>query len=186
VAGDADWDSETVRRLQRGDESALTELYDRYLNRLYLFALRLVGRPEDAEEIVAETFLKAFRHIDDYRGEGAFSGWLFRIADRLCRTRLRRRPPLRLISLQGLQQTPAVDRDPATREAAFRLVVRDALSDLPGDYQAVLVMRDVVGLTNREAAEALGRSAAAAKSLHFRARKAFRDSLAAALDGGDE
>lgn len=172
-------DAEAVLRLQRGDETALTLLYDRYLDRVYRVCLRLLTRPEEAEEVTAEAFLQAFRHARDFRGEGSFSGWLFRITRNLCFARLRRGRQLHLVSLDELA---AEDWDAAEPdEPMLRLAVQEALSHLPPDYRTVLLLRDVEGLTNPEAAQALGRSPAAAKSLHFRARQALRDELVGVL-----
>jgi RNA polymerase sigma-70 factor (ECF subfamily) len=180
-------DVEAVRRLQEGDETALQLLYDRYLDRVFRFSVRLLGRPEEAEEVTAEAFLQAFRYARDYRGDGSFAGWLFRIAHNLCVSRLRRARRLQVISLDelaegGWDSAQGVIGD----EPVLRLAVQEALQQLPPDYRAVLVMRDVDGLTNAEAAEALGRSRAATKSLHFRARQALRDALAGALGMEDK
>jgi len=182
VAESAPNDAEAVRRLQDGDEAALRLLCDRYLDRLFRFSMRLLGRPEEAEEVTAEAFLQAFRYARDYRGDGSFAGWLFRIARNLCANRLRRGRRLQVISLDELAEGGWDSPEAITREGPIlRLAVQEALQQISPDYRAVLVMRDVDGLTNAEAAEALGRSPAATKSLHFRARQALRDALAGAL-----
>jgi RNA polymerase sigma-70 factor (ECF subfamily) len=175
-------DGEAVRRLQRGDEAALVALYDRYAARVFRFAVRLLGRAEEAEEVVAETFLQAFRCARDYRAEGTFSGWLFRIARNLCFDRMRLPRRYQMVSLDellGEGDEPA--RGDTAQEWTLGAAVQEALQQLPSDYRIVLTLRDLDGLTNGEAAQALGRSAAATKSLHFRARQALRDTLARAL-----
>ena len=175
-------DREAVRRLQRGDEQALVLLYDRYLDRVFRFAVRLLGRPEDAEEVVGETFLQAFRCAPDYRGEGTFSGWLFTIARNLCFDRLRPARRWQMVSLDELlgEANEASSSNPAS-DSTLRLAVQDALQKLPPDYRLVLTMRDLDGLTNAEAAQAMGRSPSSTKSLHFRARRALRDALVKVL-----
>jgi RNA polymerase sigma-70 factor (ECF subfamily) len=175
-------DVDAVKCLQRGDEQALKLLYDRYLDRVFRFAVRLLGRPEEAEEVAGEAFLQAFRYARDYRGEGTFAGWLFRIARNLCLDRLRRVGRLQVISLDEFEPKWDQVADPGAHQHVFRLAVQEALRQLPPDYRAVLMMRDVDGMTNTEAAQAMGRSPSAAKSLHFRARQALRDVLSAALD----
>ena len=161
-------------QLQDGDEGALVALFDRYLGRLYRFCAALLRSPEEAEEVVGEVFLQAFRHARDFRGEGTFAGWLFRIARNICLERLRTGRRLQIISLEELREgeLPSADGD-----RLLHLAVREAMAQLPPDYRLVLGMRDVEGLINPEAAAALGRSPAAAKSLHFRARQALRDKL---------
>lgn len=182
MAEDPPADCEAVRRLQRGDEQALIALYDKYEDRLFRFAVRLLGQAEEAEEVVAETFLQAFRHARSYRGTGSFSGWLFRIARNLSFERLRTGRRLATIPLEDL---PDEGREFASFDPAngvtLAALVRQALQGLPSDYRLVLTMRELDGLTNAETAQALGRSPAAAKSLHFRARQALRDAVVQAL-----
>lgn len=179
MASCAPSDADAVLCLQQGEETALTLLYDRYLDRVYRFSLRLLGRPEEAEEVAAEAFLQAFRHARDFRGDGTFSGWLFRITRNLCLGRMRRGRQLHIVSLEELAEEDwqAEER----REPLLRLAVQEALRQLPPDYRTVLLLREIDGLTNTEAAQALGRSPAAAKSLHFRARQALRDALVGVL-----
>lgn len=179
-------DGEAARRLQRGDEEALALLYDRYLDRVFRFAMRLLGRREDAEEVVGQAFLQAFRCARDYRGEGTFSGWLFRIARNLCLDRLRPARRFQMISLDELlgEGIESVSTE-APPDSTLRLAVQDAFQRLPPNYRCVLTMRDLEGLTNAEAAQAMGRSPSSTKSLHFRARRALRDALLEAL-GSEE
>lgn len=175
-------DAEAVRRLQQGDEAALRVLYARYLERVFRFSVRLLGRPEEAEEVAGEALLQAFRCARDCRGEGSFSGWLFRIARNLCLDRMRRGRWLQVVSLDELAEGDWEFRPGgAGRDSLLHLAVQEALRQLPPDHRTVLLLRDVEGLTNGEAARALGRSPAAAKSLHFRARQALRDALVSAL-----
>jgi RNA polymerase sigma-70 factor (ECF subfamily) len=177
-------DAEAVRRLQRGDEDALVALYDKYQGRVFRFAIRLLGRVEDAEEVVADAFLQVFRHCRGYREGGTFSGWLFRIARNLCFARLRssrRLAPMSFDDLPGGDDAlPLAEPAP---DPELSIVVRDALAALPPDYRRVLMMRDLEGLTNAETALVLRRTPASTKSLHFRARQALRDVVARALNG---
>jgi len=172
-------DNEAVSRLQRGDEEALVVLYDRYLDRVYRFALCLLGSREEAEEVAGESFLQVFRHVRNYRGEGTFSGWLFRIARNLCFDRMRRGRRLQIISLDDLAE--GEPRREVSPDPTLNLVVQAAMQQLPADYRLVLTMRDVDGLSNLEVAQAMSRTPSATKSLHFRARQALRDALAGTL-----
>ena len=174
-------DAEAVRRLQRGEEEALIALYDKYQGRVFRFAVRLLGRSDDAEEVVADTFVQVFRTCRAYREEGAFSGWLFRIARNLCFARLRSLPRFRTVSLEELPEEGDSDAGDPTEDTTLRIIVRQALEGLASDYRLVLTMRELEGLTNAEAAQALGRTPSATKSLHFRARRALRDAVVEAL-----
>jgi RNA polymerase sigma-70 factor (ECF subfamily) len=181
-------DDETIERMRLGDEAALAALFDRHLDRVYRFAYRMTGTREDAEEIAGETFLRAFRFAREYRGEGSFASWLFRIARNLCVERFRRRRSVPTVGIEDLGIDPEALESSGGLAVlgqldgtALQIVVRDAFHALPVDYRVVLALRDVDELTNREAAHVIGKSPAATKSLHFRARRALRDALVEAL-----
>ncbi|MFB3882541.1 MAG: RNA polymerase sigma factor [Armatimonadota bacterium] len=175
-------DEQAVRRLQSGEEDALIALYDKYQERVFRFAMRLLGRIEDAEEVVADTFLQAFRRCRTYREEGPFSAWLFRIARNLCFMRLRSPRRFSTVSLDELlDEGQEFVGWQASHDQNLSTMVRAALECLPPDYRLVLTMRELDGLTNAETAQALGRTPSSAKSLHFRARRALRDAVVEAL-----
>jgi RNA polymerase sigma-70 factor, ECF subfamily len=169
-------DDQLLARVQSGQSAALELLFHRYADRVYGFAYGMLHAREDAEEVVTETFIRVFRFAGEFRAEGSFHSWLFRIAKRLCLDRLRQ-PKLVTLPLQEWDQ-PEDDIFEEERDRSdMRQLVRQALSCLSEDYRAVLIMRDVQGLSNREVAEAIGKSEVAAKSLHHRARRALRDAL---------
>lgn len=165
--------SRLVARFRQGDAGALAALFDLYVDRVYGYALHILERREDAEEVASDAFLRAFRRAADYRGDCPFAAWLFTITRNLCRDRLRQ-PRLPMLPELGDE---AVDTDEPER-ARIRVDVRKALAALPEDYRDVLILCDVQEWDIREAAEVLDRTPAAAKSLLYRARRALRDSLA--------
>lgn len=173
--GDDYW----IDRVRQGDATALEFLFRRYVHRVFAFAHGLLRSREDAEEVVTDTFLRVFRFASELKGEGSFEGWLLRIAKNLCLDRLRR-PRLLTLPLEDLGEasfllTP-VDRVDRT---ALRYLVEAALDRLPEEYRIALILRDVQGLSAREAAEVLGKGETAFRSLHQRARRALRDALKA-------
>ena len=160
------------------DARALETLFRRHLDATYAFARRFLGSREDAEEAASETWLRAGRALraGRFRGESRFKTWLLGIARLVCLERLRQ-PRLPTLSLSGLAETNRGDwvlfspvPDPVSDLEA-------ALATLSENHKLILTLCDLQGLSSAEAGAILGRTAAAAKSLHGRARRALRDAL---------
>ena len=176
-----DWDNDEIlaaRIAQQGDARALETLFRRHLSATLSFAGRFLTAREDAEEAASECWLRAGRALraGSFRGESRFKTWLLGIARRVCLERLRQ-PRLPTLSLSEIGDGGRQEwaRGPASPHA----VLDEALLSLTDDHRLVLVLCDLEGLTTQEAAPLLGRSPAAAKSLHGRARRALRDALLA-------
>ncbi len=177
----SEWDDDealAARYSADGDARALETLFRRHLDATYAFARRFLASREDAEEAASETWLRAGRALraGRFRGESRFKTWLLGIARLVCLERLRQ-PRLPTLSLSGLAETNrgdwvlfSPDPDPVSDLEA-------ALATLSEDHRLVLTLCDLQGLTSAEAGAILGRTAAAAKSLHGRARRALRDAL---------
>jgi RNA polymerase sigma-70 factor (ECF subfamily) len=175
----ADWDDDerlAARYGAEGDARALETLFRRHLEATYAFARRFLPTREDAEEAASETWLRAGRALrtGGFRGESRFKTWLLGIARLVCLERLRQ-PRLPTLSLSGLTERGdwvlfAPEKDPVSD-------LDDALASLSDNHRLVLTLCDLQGLTTAEAAVILGRTPAAAKSLHGRARRALRDAL---------
>jgi RNA polymerase sigma-70 factor (ECF subfamily) len=183
----AEADLRLAEGLRHGEPESLSALVDAYGSRIYGFASRMCRSREDAYDVMQDTFLAAVRSARDFRGEGKLSTWLFRIAANACR-KMRRHgkfEPATHLSLDELvAEPPAGDApgDTDTPEAALqRADLRDALEsaigDLPKPYRAVLVLRDVEGLSTEEVAEALDLSVPAVKTRLHRARLFVRQRL---------
>ena len=84
-----------VAQAQMGDQGAFTTLYNQYSRKVYRFALRLTGDHQEAEEVLQDAFLKAFKHLGEFRNESRFSTWLISIAGNEALGRVRRRPAVR-------------------------------------------------------------------------------------------
>jgi RNA polymerase sigma-70 factor, ECF subfamily len=185
MTGPAIGDEYWVERVRDGDRGALEFLFRRYVDRVFGFSLALLRSREEAEEVVTDTFLRVFRFAPELRGQGTFESWLLRIARNLCLDRLRR-PRLLTLPLENLGDAslllaPADQMD----RTSLRYLVEQALDRLPEEYRVALALRDVQGLSAREAAEVVGKGETAFRSLHQRARKALRDALRA-LDETEE
>jgi len=190
-AHDDESDASLMGRAAGGDPAAFDDLVLRWKNRVFRLALRFFRRPEDAEDVTQEVFMKVYRTAATYRMDAPFEHWLLRIATNACRDRLRsmrRRPEEVLSSLTpdagawldralsgaALQEQQAE----AAKEAAAEL-----LATLPPKDRTVLVLLDLEGLSAREVAAATGSTRAAVKVRAMRARRALRR-LAVGRRGG--
>ena len=177
----AEWDDDetlAARYQEDGDPRALETLFRRHIEATYAFARRFLPTREDAEEAASETWLRAGRALraGNWRGESRFKTWMLGIARRVCLERLRQ-PRLPTLSLSGL-----TERGDWVLFSPGPEVVSDldeALAALTEDHRLALTLCDLQGLTAAEAAHVLGRTAAATKSLHGRARRALREALEA-------
>jgi RNA polymerase sigma-70 factor (ECF subfamily) len=193
-----DRDGPLVAALRRGDPTAAEDLVAAYGDRAWRLATRITGNAQDAEEAVQDAFLSAIRKIDTFRGDSAFRSWLYRIvanaAYEHCRRRRDRGAHISLEELlpvfdeHGCHVAPVADWsmsvvDPAC-QTELRMVLGTAIEDLPADYRAVVLLRDVEGLSNQEIAEALGFTVINVKTRLHRARLFLRKRLEAHLSGG--
>ena len=177
----ADWEDDerlAARYTADGDTRALETLFRRHLDATYGFARRFTASREDAEEAASEAWLRAGRGLraGRFRGESRFKTWLLGITRLVCLERTRQ-PRLPTLSLSGLTETGRGDWVLFSPEPDPVSDLDDALASLSEDHRLVLTLCDLQGLTAAEAGMILGRTTAAAKSLHGRARRALRDAL---------
>ncbi|MBI5362528.1 MAG: sigma-70 family RNA polymerase sigma factor [Planctomycetes bacterium] len=179
-----------VRRAQSGDPSAFDALVREHFTPVYSLLHRLVGNPEDAEDLAQETFVRAHKALALYRTDASFSTWLLRIAHHLAIDHRRAQGrPHRAASFSGLEPAlveALVERGPRPGDAAQEneLVRRlaDALDRLPPKLKAVLVLRVVEEREYDEVAAILGVKAATARTQVMQARKLLVRWLAPWLD----
>jgi RNA polymerase sigma-70 factor, ECF subfamily len=178
----ADSEPALVERAQSGDRLAFEELVRRHADRLYAVVLRFLGDPTDAEEVTQETFLRAWRSIDRFQGRSQFFTWLYRIGLNEAKRLVTRRPPagqVRSLEDAPVPEAPDWSEAPEVRsaQAEVRRVLEQAIRELPIEYRATIILRDVEGLSTAQAAEAMELGEAAFKSRLHRARLAVRRSL---------
>jgi RNA polymerase sigma-70 factor (ECF subfamily) len=182
-----------IARLRQRDPVAFEEFVSLVGPRLLNFGRRMCGDREDAREVFQDTLLKTFEAIDDLKNPGAFKTWLYRIAANACRMRRRKSQFLKEeISLEdALPNRPPGEAAPMPwEELPDRVLLNDelrehlqgAILELPEDSRAVLVLRDVEGLTTEEVAEALSLSKDVVKMRLHRARAKVRNHLAEYLE----
>jgi RNA polymerase sigma-70 factor, ECF subfamily len=172
---------ELVGSAKSGDRQAFDELVRRTFVDTFTLARRLTGNEEDARDVVQDAYLRAWKGIGKFRGDAAFSTWLYRItanaaASSVQRGRRHRAEPFaddfepvdtgaEQMITQGAESAETLDR------------IADALDELPAKLRSVVVLKDVYGLSHEAIAEELGISVSAAKVRLHRARRKLRDVL---------
>ncbi len=175
-------DQALLERARRGDRDAFGELVVRHQDGLYTMALRILGRPEDAADVVQETFLRAYDNLPRLRGDSV-RGWLYRVATNCSRDVQRRavRKPTSPMEDGGgnIVDLPDPQLGPdATAEARERVaVLREAVLSLPMEFRAAVVLRDVNDLTYEEISGALRVPLGTVKSRISRARGMLAERL---------
>ncbi|HSQ61245.1 MAG TPA: sigma-70 family RNA polymerase sigma factor [Acidobacteriota bacterium] len=177
-------DEELVRRAQADDERAFGELVERYESKVYSLGIKMLRNPEDAEDVLQDTFLRAYRGLKSFKGNSTFSTWIYRITANSALMRLRKKQ-LPTVSIEDADEREApiniADWAPGPVEQLLneetRRAMNDAIESLPPEFGQVFVLRDVEGLSNAEVAEILDLSVAAVKSRLHRARLKVRNRL---------
>lgn len=181
-------EADLVKALQAGDQAAYVQMVERYSPTIYNLALRMMGTREEAEEVLQETFLSAFRSVGRFEGRSQLGTWLYRIAYNAAMMRLRRRQ-LPVTSIDAASQNEdgeIVPRqlvdwgalpDELLLSAELRRVLDAAVAALPEGLRSVFVLREIEGLSTTETAQVLGLSEANVKVRLHRARLALRERL---------
>ncbi|MGA7291673.1 MAG: sigma-70 family RNA polymerase sigma factor [Terriglobales bacterium] len=179
-------DSETslVRRAQRGDEHAFATLFQLHKKRVYSVCLQMTKDVADAEDLTQEAFLQVFRSINSFRGDSAFSTWLYRIAVNTVLMKLRRRksPPLVSLDEPVSADTPSLKRevgraDPSLAGVVDRIALRRAVEELPAGCRQIFDLHEVEGYQHHEIAQLLRCSIGNSKSQLHKAKVKMRDVL---------
>ena len=156
-------------------------LVEEHSDFVYNVAYRMMGNHEDAEDVAQDAFLSAYRAFDRFRGESRVTTWLYRIATNAALMRLRKTKLSRSLTHTGIDDLEVPDWSQTPERAAQNSELQDKLRQgldrLDPDLRAAVVLRDVQGLSNAEAAEVLDLSVAALKSRLHRARVLLRQFL---------
>jgi RNA polymerase sigma-70 factor (ECF subfamily) len=189
-------EAQLIDRARNGEFDAFAALVETSQGKIYNHLLRMVGNPEDAKELLQESYLSAFRNLGSFKEGSAFSTWVYRIATNHALMRLRRKHPetvgldeIQVPTHDELKQRTINDWDLDPAEAVLRKEVRqvldDAIQGLPPTYRTVVVLRDVEDLSTVETAAVLGISEGAVKTRLHRARLALREKLSDYFEGDD-
>jgi RNA polymerase sigma-70 factor, ECF subfamily len=184
-------DRALLNRAQAGDISAFEELVGRHQDRVYGLALRMTRSEPDAAEIAQDTFLSAYQHLPEFRGEAAFGSWVHRIAANNALMRLRHQRVLEVVTEDpaepeftergSLAEYPETDwsrrADDKILDDELGRAIREATDSLAEGYREVFLLKDVEGMSYEEISEMLGISVPAVKSRLHRARLALRQAI---------
>lgn len=184
-------DRQLLARAQAGDMGAFEALVEAHRDKVYGLALRMTRSDADAAEVAQDTFLSAYQHLKDFRGEAAFSSWVYRIAANHALMRLRHRRVVQAAEneLKGPEFTErgsladypqsdwSRDAEGKALDAELGRAIQQATDQLPEGYREVFLLKDVEGLSYEQIAEATGASVPAIKSRLHRARLALREAI---------
>lgn len=181
-------ESVLVAHAKAGDQNAFSELVNRYERKIYRLAKNITRNDEDAEDVLQDAFLKAYTHLDNFKGDSKFYTWIVRIAVNEALMRLRKRKTDRSVPLdepvelgeETVAREIAVWEDNPEQQYSqeeWRRILDEAVDSLKPDFRTVFVLRDIEELSTEETAETLGISVPAVKSRLLRARLALRERL---------
>ena len=188
-----DEERQLVQDAREGDKRALARLVDAYQDPIYHTALKMTKNPEDAEDVLQETFMTMVEKLHQFRGDARLYTWLYRIAvnNVYKRTRTNQKheamdiddPDVQHIHGSNLSEWPETDKLLGEREW-IRDVLEEALNQLPEKYRTIFVLRDIQGLSIKETQEILNISESNVKVRLMRARNYLREKLSTSLEEG--
>lgn len=178
-----------VQAAKKGDLEAFSQLVKRYDRNVFRIAQHITHNEEDAQDVVQEAFLKAYRNLQQFQGNSKFYTWLVRIAVNEALMKLRRRRADKTVSIDedvetedGSMPREVADWSPNPEQlygqSELGDILKKTIQGLPPGFRTVFVLRDVEGLSTEETAEMLGLSVPAVKSRLLRARLQLRERLA--------
>ncbi len=181
-------ESGLVARAREGDLAAFNELVNQYSRKIFRLAKHITQNEEDAEDILQETFLKAFEHLGSFQGQSKFYTWIVRIAVNESLMKLRKRKSDRTVPLDEpvdtgedtmVREIAVWDENPEQKYSREELggILDEAVQSLRPAFRTVFVLRDIEELSTEETAEALEISIPAVKSRLLRARLQLREKL---------
>jgi RNA polymerase sigma-70 factor (ECF subfamily) len=176
-----DDDLTVIERVRTGDTSAFAIIVRRYNQRLYRACRAILRDDSEAEDAVQAAWIKAYRHLDSFRGDAQLTTWLTRIAIREAQDRARKQKPL--VALDNQVQVTDHDANPDRAAFAAELgrLFEKRLDELPDGLRSVLLLRDVLELDTRETADCLKITEEAVRVRLHRARQALADLIGTGL-----
>ena len=178
---------ELIAACRRGDPRSFEEVVRRTHRQVYTQALRLVGDPKEAEDVAQDAYLRVFRALGGFRGDAQFETWLYRIVANAAMSHLRRKRRFADVLAEPDDAPPheIASPDRTDDQAVDRQALQEALDALPVSLRAVVVLKDVYGLSCQEIGDQIGASEGAVKVRLHRARRRLKLMLLGE-DGRDE
>jgi len=192
---ETDKNSISLESLKAGDREAFARLVDETSGHIYRVVLQILGNEQDAEDVLQETYIKAFRSLPDFEGRSSLTTWLYRIAVNEALMMVRKRRP-QTVSIEENSTFDAEAESESMQIVDFcclpegeflssesRRFLDQAIQNLPETLRVVFVMRDVEGLSIQETAEVLDLSESNVKTRLLRARLRLRQELSVYFGG---
>lgn len=177
-----------IKKSGKGDVKAFGELIEAYENKVFNIALGILKNYDDANDMAQEAFIRIFKSIKSFKGESAFSTWIYRITVNVCLDEFRKRKNKKTFSIDEdirfgdseitreiIDDSPSPDTIVEKNE--LKKVVHDAISELSEEHQTVIVLRDIQGFSYEEISEMTKTPQGTVKSRISRARNALKDIL---------
>jgi len=169
-------EDELIEAIARGEEFAMEILFERHYEALWKYTLVILKNTDDTKEVINETFFRAFRQIRNFRKEGAFSAWLFRIARNLSIDYLKKRHnELEFLTDQAVMQ----------RVDPLKEKILEELEFLKSEYKEIILLKDIAGYRIQEISQIMDITISAAKTLHHRAIKKLRERVNLSKEEGE-
>ncbi|MEP4484474.1 MAG: RNA polymerase sigma factor RpoE [Halioglobus sp.] len=186
-------DKQLVAKVQKGDSRAFDLLVMKYQHKIMGLISRYVHDADEVQDVAQEAFIKAYRALPRFRGDSAFYTWLYRIAINTAKNHLvsrSRRPPGSDVEVEDAEHYEAGGalRDIETPESALfgaelKVVIEDAIAELPDDLRAAVTLREFDGLSYEDIAEVMDCPVGTVRSRIFRAREAIDAKVRIQLEG---
>ena len=184
-------DQDIIEQVRAGNTRRYALLVDRHKDRALTLACRLVGLKEEAEELVQDAFVRAFRSLDQFRGDAKFGTWFYRILYNLCMTRVtRRRGKADQVNLddEGVLDTLQVDEDEPSideriEEHELHELISDEINNLPEKFRSVVTLFYVQEMSYEEIVTVLNAPIGTVKTNLFRARSLLRKNVLGRVKG---
>lgn len=176
-------ESKTLERAKQGDAGAFEELLTRYEKRIYNIAYRMMGNPNDAQDMAQESIIKAYRGLHTFKGSCMFSSWVYRITVNTCLDEIRKRKKRDVLYMDAVEGEPAGFTDHAplpdqiieSREQYANIL--SAINTLNEEYKAVIVLRDMQGFSYQDISQIIDCNIGTVKSRINRARNILKTVL---------
>lgn len=168
--------NDLVAKAKAGDAAAFELLYKQHVGRVYAICLRMIANTRRAEELTQDTFVQAWRKLEGFREESAFSSWLYRIAVNVVLVALRtdRRRQARILSTDDLSP---FDRSHEDYASGSQMDLEKGIASLPPKARMVLILHEIEGYQHHEIAEMMGTAPGTSKAQLHRARKLLKQRL---------
>jgi RNA polymerase sigma-70 factor (ECF subfamily) len=179
-------DEELVARSQSGDVESFNQLILRWERPIYALAYRVIGREEEARDVVQEAFLRAFRALPGFKGQAKFSSWLYRITLNLCRDWIRRQRRAPVVQMPEDADTldaiaergPVESIEDLAARRELSAVVEEAMALLPDEQRTAIILKEYHGMTFQEIADLQGCPLSTVKTRLYQGLSVLRRHLA--------